>query len=196
MNGRKVMRRLSTPITLVILLGLLGTGVVWGYKAVTAKLPGVPIPTCEIVDMKVLKPPAVTVNVYNSGTMRGLAGRVSDRLAEGGFTIKKVTNTEAKVLTVLIRGAASDNPEVLLVAARFIEPQVESDGRPDHSVDVILGSSFDEKKGYAKKPLEEMPIPSGQICLPPSVTPTATPTPTPKATATPKPSKTPTAEPT
>jgi hypothetical protein len=101
-----------------------------------------------------------------------MAGRVAKKLGESGFIVDKVGNTEAKVLTVLIIGAAVDNPEVQLIAGWFTEAKIEADGRTDHTVEVIVGSSFDEKLGWVAEPVTSLEIPSGQVCLPPSPTPT------------------------
>ena len=189
MDLRKLAHRMSTPITLVVLLGLLCVGVLWGYKAVTAKVEGPPPPNCIPIPMTELTPDAVTVNVYNGGSQRGLAGRIADALEAGGFVIADIDNTEVRVLTILIIGAAVDNPEVLLVAGWFVDPQIQADSRPDHSVDVILGGSYDEATGMTESPPMSLEIPSGEVCLPKKDDPTPSATPT---DATPAPTDTPT----
>ena len=185
METRKVLRAFSTPITLIILLGLLIGGTFWGYKAVTAKVPGPAVPTCEDVSLTVLEPSSVTINVLNGGSQRGLAGRIADHLEEHGFLIKDIDNTDPRVLTVLILGSSADNPEVQLVAGWFVDPQIEGDGRVDHTVDVIVGNSFSEKTGFVAEPPLSIEIPSGKVCLPPSATPTPVDTPTPTDGVTP-----------
>ena len=187
MNYRKTIRLASTPVTLIILLGLLAAGVVWGYKSVTAKIPGTQPAPCVTMPMTELTTASVTVNVYNAGTNVGLAGRIAASLQQGGFVIGKVGNSTDKVLTISIVGANTDDPEVQLVAAWFNNPEIQADNRPDHSVDVIVGSGYDEKTGPAPTPPTSTQIPSGQVCLP-SPTPTPTPEPTPEPAPTDQPS--------
>ncbi len=182
MNQQRLRRILSTPVTLIILLALLIVGTVWGFKAVTAKVPTVPPPSCVPVPMTELTTGAVTVNVYNSGDIRGLASRVSKALETGGFIVNHVGNTEERALSVVVVGAAADNPEVQLVAAWFTNPEIQADNRPDHSVDVLLGNDYVEAGGMTASPPASLQIPSGEVCLP-SPSPTPTPTPTDPATA-------------
>lgn len=182
MSVRKVVRLASTPLSLLILLGLLAGGVYWGYQTVTAKVPGPAPAACVTTPMTELTTASVTVNVYNTGSKRGLAGRVSDTLKQGGFMLGTVDNSTEKVSAIVIVGAAVDNPEVQLVAAWFVDAIVQADQRPDHTVDVLLGDSFDETKGWAATPPTTLEVPSGVVCLPPSETPTPTPEPTPEPT--------------
>ena len=63
MNYRNVLKRLSTPVTLAVLLGMLVVGVFWGYKTVTAKVEGPPPDDCVTMPMTELTTASVTVNV-------------------------------------------------------------------------------------------------------------------------------------
>ena len=171
MNAKKVVRTVSTPVTLVILLGLLAAGVWWGYKIVSAKVVQTTTP-CVTMSMTELTTSSVTVNVYNSGSMAGLAGRVSTVLVNGGFLMGTVGNASNNVQTVMITGANSDDPEVRLVAAWFVDPAIQADGRANHTVDVYVGNSFDEKTGMVPDAPMSLPISTGQVCLPASATPT------------------------
>ena len=175
MSAKKVVRTLSTPITLVILLGLLAAGVWWGYKTVTAKVVKTTTP-CVTMAMTELTTASVTVNVYNSGSQVGLAGQVSLALTDGGFLKGTVGNSDNNVQTVMIMGANADDPEVQLVAAWFIEPVIQADGRVSHTVDVYIGDSFDYQTGMVSGAPTSLEIPSGEVCLPASPTPTAEPT--------------------
>jgi hypothetical protein len=166
------MRTLSTPITLIVLLGLLAAGAIWGYKAVTAKVPVTPPPPCVTLPMTDLLTSSVTVNVYNGGTTRGLASSVSEALKQGGFLIGKVDNTDERTYGATIVGAAADNPEVQLAAAWFVNPQIRADDRPDHSVDVLLGADFVQATGMIIPGPASVALPSGEVCLPASATPT------------------------
>ncbi|MCL1923769.1 MAG: LytR C-terminal domain-containing protein [Propionibacteriaceae bacterium] len=164
---KQLLRKWSTLVTLVVLLSLLLVGVVWGYKTVTKVPPGPEPIECQTSSMSVLEPKAVTVNVYNGGSMRGLAGRTATRLEGVGFIIDKIENKkDAKVLTVMVVGTSEDSPEVQLVAGMFKDPQIVGDGRVDHTVEVIVGNSFEEATAYAEQPKLIIDIPSGTVCLP------------------------------
>lgn len=181
MNRRKVIRALSTPVTLIVLLAIMATGVVWGYKAITARVV-ITRPACSTMTMTELTTSSVTVNVFNAGSLSGLAGQIAASLSKGGFVIGTVDNTTEKVETTLIVGTSADDPEVQLVAAWFTDPLIRADGRTDHSVDVMVGNSYNEKTGMAAKPPTSLEIPGGVICLPTLPPPTPTPTPTSKPT--------------
>jgi hypothetical protein len=183
-NYRNVLRQASTPITLVVLLGLLAAGAAWGYSMVTAKVEAPPPPECVTMQMRELTPETVTVRVYNAGSIRGLAGDVADKLEAAGFIIGTVGNKEANVAVILIVGAATDSPEVQLVSRWFVDPNIQGDGRVDHTVDIILGNSFDTYVAWAEDPDPVMQIPGGQVCLPETPTPSTTETPTPAPTTT------------
>jgi len=117
---------------------------------------------------------AVTVNVYNGGSMSGLAGRIADSLRKGGFVVGTVANSTTKILTISIVGNATDSPEVQLVASWFNDPEVQADGRADHSVDIVVGNGFDINAGMAASPPSSIDIPAGEACLPATGTPSAT----------------------
>jgi len=144
---------------------------------ITTKVAGPPPENCVPQTISVLEPSSVLVNVYNGGSQRGLAGRTAEILRTAGFRVGTVSNTETRVLTILIIGAAADNPEVLLVAGWFLDAEIQADDRPDHSVDIILGDSFNEETDYAADPPKSIEIPSGEVCLPrPPSTPEDEPT--------------------
>ncbi|MDR2896346.1 MAG: LytR C-terminal domain-containing protein [Propionibacteriaceae bacterium] len=177
MDAKHVGRLISTPLTLLILVGLLVAGAIWGYKAVTAAVPVAPPPSCVPQPMTDLATSAVTVNVLNGGDIRGLANSVSEQLKAGGFMVATVGNTEERVLGTVIVGAVADDPEVQLVAAWFTNPEIRADGRPNHTVDVLLGNEYDTTAGMNPTPPASIQVPSGEVCLPGS-TASATPTPT------------------
>ena len=189
MSSKNMLRMVSTPLTFAVLLTMLGVGVYWGYKTFTAKVEGPPPESCQTIPMTTLEPSSVTVNVYNGGNQRGLAGRIADHLSTNGFIVNDISNTDVKVETILIIGAAVDNPEVLLVAGWFADPNVRADNRPDHSVDIVLGNSYDERIGLADDPPLSLELPGGVVCLPPVPTPTPTDT---ETMADPTPTSTPT----
>jgi len=162
-TGQRVIRLISTPLALLILLGLLSAGAVWGFKQVTAPIPTVPPEPCATQTMTELTPAAVTVRVYNAGTRRGLASSIGQSLRTAGFQVETIGNTTTRVLTTLIVGADVDNPEVQFVASWFVDPEIQADGRPDHTVDIIIGNDY---PGLIPDAPTSLPLPAGQVCLP------------------------------
>jgi hypothetical protein len=171
-----------TPLTLLILLAVLGYGAWWGYKTVlTAGNPKGPV-TCVTQSATVVVPSQVTVRVLNGGTVRGFASDVAKVLRERGYKVAAVGNTEEQIGNVVVVGADVKAPEVLLVASNFAGVTIRSDARPDHSVDVLLGQKVDgfmPAEGF-KTSIE---VPGGSVCLPSQTpTPSRSGSPTPAAT--------------
>ena len=105
MTVRDVWRWIRTPLTLLVLLGVLGYGAWWGYRTVlTAGNPKGPV-TCVTQSAKVVVPSQVTVRVLNGGTVRGFAGDVAKTLRERGYKVSVVGNTDEQVSNVVVVGA-------------------------------------------------------------------------------------------
>lgn len=165
MIGR-VFRMVRTPITLLILLGVLCYGAWWGYTNVLKPTPPVPPTPCvpQRVSGGELRSSQVTVSVYNGGSKKGLAGDVGRSLRQRGFKVPKTTNTGQKIQKTVILGAGAKNPEVLLVKGFFKGAQVRVDKRPDHSVDVLVGNDYG---GFNKKASKTLAVKARTVCLPP-----------------------------
>ncbi len=176
-----MIRWLRTPVTLAVLLVVLGYGAWWGYKAVLT-VPVSTINACVSAPVTQLMPDQVTVRVLNGGDVKGFATEVAKILKARGYNISVVSNTSEVVTTPVIVAGTVDSPAVKLVASNFPEATLRADNRNDGTVDVLLGIKTDKTipdKGFATA----MPVPNGQACLPkdqpsasPSQTPTASPT--------------------
>jgi hypothetical protein len=168
----RVFRMVRTPITLLVLLGVLCYGAWWGYTNVIKPAP--PIPPTPCVNQRVsqgeLKSSQVVVNVYNGGTKKGLAGDVGRSLRSRGFRVTKTSNTGQKITKTVILGAGAKNPEVLLVKGFFKDAQVKVDKRPDHTVDVLVGNDYG---GFNKKAKDSLRVKTRTVCLPPQSSTTA-----------------------
>ena len=166
MIGR-VFRIVRTPLTLLILLGVLCYGAWWGYTNVLADVPPVPPEPC--VEQKLpnsqLRSTQVTVNIFNGGNRRGLAGDVGRALRDRGFHVQKTTNTKEKVAATVIVGANAGNPEVILVKGFFKGASVRADKRTDGTVDVLVGDKYG---GFNKKAPTAITVKSAKACLPQS----------------------------
>ena len=164
MIGR-VFRIVRTPLTLLLLLGILCYGAWWGYTKVIAPVPELPPPPCvdQSLPNNQLRSSQVTVSVFNGGDRRGLAGDVGRSLREKGFRVQRTANTGEKVKETVIVGANAKNPEVLLVKGFFKDARVRADKRTDGTVDVLVGDRYG---GFNKKAKTTVAVKSATACLP------------------------------
>ena len=167
MIGR-VFRIVRTPLTLLVLLGVLCYGAWWGYTNVLRPVP--PTPPTPCVNTRVnageLRSNQVTVSVFNGGSKKGLAGDVGRSLRTRGFKVQRTTNTGEKIQQTVIVGAGAKNPEVLLVQSFFKDATIKVDKRPDHTVDVLVGNDYG---GFNKKARTTFKVKAKTVCLPPQV---------------------------
>jgi hypothetical protein len=169
----RLLRSIRTPLTLLVLLGILCYGAWWGYSNVLQEPPPPPPTPCieQTVPKGVLRSSQVTVSVYNGGTRRGLAGDVGRRLRDRGFRVVRWANTAERVQETVIVGAGAKNPEVLLVKRFFKDATVRTDNRPDRSVDVLVGNRYG---GFNKKAKTTLAVSTQTVCLPPQASPSPT----------------------
>ncbi len=164
MLGR-IFRIARTPITLLILLGILCYGAYWGYTNVLA--PVAPAPPTPCVDQSVpggrLKSSQVSVNVFNGGDRKGLAGDVARHMRTKGFKVDKTDNTAEKVQKTVIVGSDAKNPEVLFVKTFFKGATTRGDKRADHSVDILVGNKY---RGFNSKAKTTYAVKASSVCLP------------------------------
>ena len=172
MIGR-IFRVVRTPITLLILFGMLLYGAWWGYNNIIKPIPALPPEPC--VDQSVpkgqLKSSQVVIRVYNGGDRKGLAADVGRSLRGKGFRVVLTTNTVEKIQKTVIVGADGNNPEVLFVKSFFKEAVVRSDKRVDRTVDVLVGNKYG---GFNKEAKTTYQVDTTKLCLP-SQSPSATP---------------------
>ncbi|MCB0912396.1 MAG: LytR C-terminal domain-containing protein [Propionibacteriaceae bacterium] len=162
MNARKVVQVLKTPVTLLLLLGMLGYGAYWGYKQVTLDTAR-PEATCVTQDVgSELTSDKVSVRVLNGGETGGAAKRVRFVLLSFGYHIVTYGNSDREVDVVTVVGNSAEDPEVRLVAQAFGGTvATEGDGRADHVVDVILPTKYE-----MLKTLPTTIAVDGPVCLP------------------------------
>jgi len=89
--------------------------------------------------------PKFTLNVYNSTNRHGLAANTAAQLKQRGFVIGQVTNDPLKAnvsVAAQVRGSKSQEAELHSVAAEVPGAQIQTDGRNDPSVDLVLGTAF------------------------------------------------------
>ena len=175
---RQVIRVIKTPVTLIILLAILGYGAMWGYQHVTMP-DNRKVETCVMTDVGAnLTPDKVTVRVLNGGEKGGLAKLMAGFLRAHGFRVIYYNNSDERVPNTVVVGSSVDDPEVTLMLGFFTGSTAKGDGRADHVVDVILG----DQDTHIEEPVASVPV-TGPVCLPPipAATVSATPTPSPSS---------------
>ena len=172
MIGR-IFRVVRTPVTLLILFGMLLYGAWWGYNNIIKPIPPLPPEPCvdQVVEKGQLKSGQVVIRVYNGGDRKGLAADVGRSLRSKGFRVVLTTNTVEKIQKTVIVGADVNNPEVLFVKSFFKEAVVRSDKRVDRTVDVLVGNKYG---GFNKEARTTYRVDTTKLCLP-SQSPSPTP---------------------
>ncbi len=147
----------KSPITLLVLIGLLLGAAYYGWRNVsepdakspTATAPLTKKPKCATVEKfrkgQEIGAEDVVVNVFNAGSTTGLATETLDSLVAKGFTRGEADNAPGDVTAgnVTIVTKQKDDPTVRLVALQF-KGTVEFAEGPDLApgVDVFVGDGF------------------------------------------------------
>ena len=169
-------RVITSALTMLVLIGLLVVGAVWGWNSLFAPLPDdptavvEPTPTCA---MQTVGPGAdvradqVQVSGFNAGTRSGQAGRTLDRLVERGFLPGDIGNApqDVNVRRVQVWAEAKSDARARLVARQF-GPKVRvrvSDEDLGPGVDVVVGNNLDK---LAKAPRKLKVKQQQEFCLP------------------------------
>ncbi len=154
----------KTPITLLVLLLLLGGAAYYGWHAVatptvstgTLTSPTQGEPTClkhkHVTKGQRIVAKDIAVNVYNAGSVPGLAAATSGRLSDNGFQAGLIADAPAHVAAknVTILSDTGRSPEVRLVAKQFNGPVVVRKKDLGAGVDVVLGDKFQSVDSHAK----------------------------------------------
>ncbi len=159
-----VIRAIKTPVTLLLLLAFVGFAAKWGLERAREEIPDQPRLPCVVQTVgPKLKPSHVVVYVYNATDRNGLAKRAGQVLLADGFKVLRRVNAEEKIEKTTIVGVEENSPEVVLVRSYLPKAKFVADGRPDHSVDLLLGEDFKE---FNSKPMKSVPLPDETACLP------------------------------
>lgn len=144
-------RHITTAVTLLVLICLLGVGAVYGFQAATAPLPGssAPAPTCTGVEKNVktvLRRSEVQVSIFNGSGRSGLAASTLDAVENAGFIAGNAGNAPkgAKVVTAVVWTTKPNDPAAELVAKAFGKKTkvVVTDVDLGPGIDVLLGKKF------------------------------------------------------
>lgn len=153
-------RRITTAVTLVVLLLVLGAMAVYGYKELTSPLPGrtPEAKSCAAAPKQIrgfLTRSEVQVSVFNAGTRAGLASATLDKVEAAGFRAGNAGNAppSAGVRRVVVWTTKTDDPEAALVAKAF-GPRTRVEVTPTDlgpGVDVLVGNRFQKLDAGAPK---------------------------------------------
>lgn len=164
MDPRRVIRALKTPVTMLILVALVGFAAKWGLDAVRAPVPPRPPEPCVVTTVgSKFTPKLAVVRVLNGTGENGVARRVATTLRADQFRVIKIANADAEQANTTIVGYSAKSPEVVLVKGFFKKAKVVADKRVDHTVDVIIGKDYD---GLRPKPKLWVALPDKKACLP------------------------------
>jgi hypothetical protein len=158
-------RRLTTGITLVLLVVVLGGMAVYGVKSALAPLPGSEpkSKSCSGTEKQVkrtLRRGEVQVSVYNAGTRSGMAGSTLDKLETAGFRPGNAGNAprSAQVRRAVVWTTQSNDSSARLVALALGHGTRVEVTRTDlgPGIDVLVGNRF---QGLDKKAPQQVPLP-------------------------------------
>ncbi len=154
----------KTPVTLLLLVVLCVAGTIYGWRLLTEDAPpldaGSARPDCsdrQLDSGSKLKSNQVQVNVYNAGSISGLAGETMRLLTRREFIAGVVDDAPAntKAQNVVVLDPEPKSASVELVAAQFKGDVVVRKRADDLSdgIDVIVGDGFQGIDPQAKTTL-------------------------------------------
>jgi hypothetical protein len=146
---RRGRRRAAITLTVVALLlvgafayaGAWFEGWVGDHPAKPAAAPACP----EATKSSTLTPEDVTVNVYNTTTHKGLARETASRLRDLGYLVATVSNDPLHQVvpgTAVVRYGPTGADAARVASSLVRGATLHRDGRPDSSVDLVIGAKF------------------------------------------------------
>ncbi|KQO02873.1 MULTISPECIES: LytR C-terminal domain-containing protein [unclassified Arthrobacter] len=148
---RASMRRIRHGVVLVVLIGLLAAavyvalGIARGDISVgAAEASPEPTSTCPAGPFDYQDPSAITVNVFNSTTIDGLATTAADQLRGRAFAVRDIGNRQvgSTGMTAIIVSGEGGRANAFTVQRTIPDSLYVADDREDRTVDVIVGSSY------------------------------------------------------
>ena len=164
-------RTITTAVTLVVLLLILGVAVLVGVRSLLAPVGhGAQGPGCSTTALRrgqQVRTAQVEVSVFNAGSRAGLADLTMSRLVARGFTQGDVGNAPSglKVKAVQVWSTRANDAAARLVARQFgaAVPVRRVDRDLGTGVDVVVGDGF---RSLAKAPRAIVVRRAQAACLP------------------------------
>jgi len=144
---RQLRHRIVISLLLAVLLAaaLFAVAVLRGW-VVLSEPPAKPVASSECpAGPFISQPPdTITVNVYNTTPTAGLAGQVSEALAQRGFQQGTVGNSSVnrEGMTAIIISGPEGEAAAFTLQQQIPETQYVQDDRAGATVDVVLGSGY------------------------------------------------------
>jgi hypothetical protein len=168
---------------MIVLIGILVLGAVWGWRSLFAALPETdisaaePTPSCSPAKIGAgdrIRSGQVRVSVFNGTTRSGLAGETMDALIARGFQPGEVGNAPSSLVVrrVEVWSTEEDDPRARLVARQFgkkVRVRVTAEDLGP-GVDVIVGDRY---KRLAKAPRAVRVQDPQEVCVPVQPSPTS-----------------------
>ncbi len=144
----------KTPITLVVLLGLLLGAAVYGWQTIISPsepdkpaAQGQPKKCAKKTTFKkgqVVRAENIVVNVFNAGVISGQAGNTLSALVGKGFRAGVADNApdSQTARNVTIVTPTRESPEVRLVRLQFVGAVRVVPGNLEKGIDVVVGDNF------------------------------------------------------
>jgi hypothetical protein len=148
---RASMRSIRHGVVLVVLIGLLAAavyvalGIARGDISVgAAEASPEPTSTCPAGPFDYQDPSAITVNVFNSTTIDGLATTAADQLRGRAFAVRDIGNRQvgSTGMTAIIVSGEGGRANAFTLQRTIPDSLYVADEREDRTVDVIVGSSY------------------------------------------------------
>ena len=149
---RQIRAALTLTVVALLLLAvfLYAAAYVKGWVGASPRAAAVPCPTptgtvAPTPPPHTLSPADVTVNIYNTTGRQGLARSTADALRDQGYLIATVSNDPMHRTVpgvAEIRYGTSGAAAAKLAATLVPGAALQRDGRPDSSVDLVLGARF------------------------------------------------------
>ena len=172
MIGR-IFRVVRTPITLLILFGVLLYGAWWGYNNIIKPIPPLPPQPCveQSLPQGQLKTSQVVVTVLQRRRPQGLRGRCGPKPAGQGLPSRPDNQHCREDQKTVIVGADGNDPEVLFVESFFKRPTYAQTGELTVRWTCSWATSTPASTREAKTTYQ---VNGDTVCLP-SQTPSPTP---------------------
>jgi hypothetical protein len=148
---RSSMRRIRHGVVLVLLIGLVAAavyvalGIARGDISIGASEPSPePTSTCPAGPFDYQDPSAITVNVFNSTTIDGLATTAADQLRGRAFAVRDIGNKQVGPtgMTAIIISGEGGRANAFTLQRTIPDSLYVADEREDRTVDVVVGTSY------------------------------------------------------
>jgi len=142
-------RHLRSGVTMLLLVGLVLGGALFGWKAVNSDSSATTSTAAPNAVECGVPPAAVTpaelqVNVYNGTSRNGLAAATAEQVTAQGFVVLGIDNDPKgeRITDVAVIRGAENSASAYLLMAYVPGATFTPDGRADGTLDLVVGDLF------------------------------------------------------